>query len=215
MLHRADIFNNETSEVMAHGIEAQLNELFTKLPSIRKDNIGNWLDVFAIKTRLTNYYLHEQARLDNYLTSVMPFLQPSIMMDLFNMPTSLRQNGKLFRIIIKSNSPELEKYALAKGLSTHPYFLNSLQSRIWGIARKKLGLVSYQNKNSDILLKNFKEYVFDAVNSREVKETSYYDYTKVKNIVDRYYNGDLSYSSELDWWLSFELFRQSISHNKL
>jgi len=215
MLHRADIFNNETSEVMAHGIEAQLNELFTKLPSIRKDSIGNWLDVFAIKTRLTNYYSHEQARLDNYLTSVMPFLQPSIMMDLFNMPTSLRQNGKLFRKIIKSNSPELEKYALAKGISTHPYFLNSLQSRIWGIARKKLGFVSYQNKNSDILLKNLKEYVFDAVNSRAVKETSYYDYTKVKNIVDRYYNGDLSYSGELDWWLSFELFRQSISYNKL
>jgi len=53
------------------------------------------------------------------------------------------------------------------------------------------------------------------VNSREVKETSCYNYTKVKNIVDRYYNGDLSYSSEMDWWLSFELFRQSISHNKL
>jgi hypothetical protein len=214
MLSRADIFNNETSELMTRGIEVQLSELFAKLPVIKKDNVGNWLDIFAIKTRLTNYYSHEQARLDNLLTGVMPFLQPSVMSNLFNMPTSLRQNGKLFREIINSNSPELKNFELAKGLSTHPYCFNSLQSRIWGIAKKKLGLSKYQNNNSDILLNNLKEYVYDTINSRVVKETSYYDYTKVKNIVDRYYNGDSSYSNELDWWLSFELFRKSIFDEK-
>jgi len=214
MLPRADIFNNETSELMSWGIAEQLTELFAKLPVIKKDNVGNWLDIFAIKTRLTNYYSHEQARLDNLLTGVMPFLQPSVMSNLFNMPTRLRQNGKLFRKIINSNSPELKKFELAKGLSTHPYFFNSLQSRIWGIAKKRIGLSKYQNNNSHILLNSLKEYVCDILNSRNVKETSYYDYIKVKNIVERYYNGDSSYSNELDWWLSFELFRKSIFNEK-
>ncbi len=97
MLKRADIFTIEVFEQMMKGIEIQLNELFAKLPKIEIDSIGNWLDLFAIKTRLINYYSHEQSRLDNYLISVMPFIQPSLMKNLLNMPIHLRQNGKLFR----------------------------------------------------------------------------------------------------------------------
>ena len=211
MLQRADIFSSDTMEEMMKGIEIQVNELFVKLPKIEKNFLGNWLDIFAIKTRLTNYYSHEQSRLDNYLTSIMPFIQLSILQDLFNMPINLRQNGKLFRKIIKINAPILEKFSLAKGQSTHPYFLNSLQSRLWSIARKKLKLNVYQENNTKILLQNLKEFVYDTVNSKEVKETSYYDHAKVKNIVELYYNGDTTYSNALDWWLSFELFRQKFS----
>lgn len=211
MLQRADVFSSDTMEEMMKGIEIQVNELFAKLPEIEKKFLGNWLDIFAIKTRLTNYYSHEQSRLDNYLTSVMPFIQLSILQDLFNMPINLRQNGKLFRKIIKINAPILEKFSLAKGQSTHPYFLNSLQSRLWIIARKKLKLNVYQENNTRILLQNLKEFVYDTVNSKEVKETSYYVHAKIKNIVELYYNGDTTYSNALDWWLSFELFRQKFS----
>lgn len=214
MLKRADIFTTEVFEQMMKGIDIQLNELFTKLPKIEIDSIVNWLDLFAIKTRLINYYSHEQSRLDNYLISVMPFIQPSLMKNLLNMPIHLRQNGKLFRKIIKNNAPILEKFSLAKGKSVHPYFLNSLQSRLYGVVKEKLKLNKYQENNSHTLLNSLKEYVYDMLNSRDVKETSYYDYTKIKKIVESYYKGDTSLINSLDWWLSFELFRQSFSSSK-
>lgn len=211
MLKRADIFTIEVFEQMMKGIEIQLNELLAKLPKIEIDSIGNWLDLFAIKTRLINYYSHEQSWLDNYLISVMPFIQPSLMKNLLNMPIHLRQNGKLFRKIIKNNAPILEKFSLAKGKSVHPYFLNSLQSRLYGVVKEKLKLNKYRDNNSHVLLNSLKEYVYDMLNSRGVKETSYYDYKKIKKIVELYYKGDTSLINSLDWWLSFELFRQNIS----
>lgn len=209
MLQRADIFTTEVLEQMIKGIEIQLNEIFAKLPQIEKASLMDWLDIFAIKTRLINYYSHEQIRLDNYLTSIMPFIQPSLMKDLYNMPIHLRQNGKLFRKIIKNKASGLEKFGLAKGKSIHPYFLNSLQSRLYGLFRTKLRLNKYQENNTYTLLSHLKEFVYDTINSQEVKETSYYDYSKIKKIAESYYNGDSTFLNALDWWLSFELFRQN------
>lgn len=214
MLERADIFTTEVFEQMMRGIDTQLNDLFAKLPKIEIDSLMNWLDLFAIKTRLINYYSHEQTRLDNYLVSVMPFIQPSLMSNLLNMPIQLRQNGKLFRKIIENNAPILEKFSLAKGQSVHPYFLNSLQSRLYGIVKEKFKLNKYQENYSQTLLNNLKEYVYDMLNSRAVKETSYYDYTKIKTIVESYYKGNTSLIKSLDWWLSFELYRRSFSSLK-
>lgn len=72
MLKRADIFTTEVFEQMMKGIAIQLDELYAKLPKIEIDSIVNWLDLFAIKTRLINYYSHEQSRLDNYLIILNP-----------------------------------------------------------------------------------------------------------------------------------------------
>lgn len=213
ILHRSDIFSSEIILQMENGIELQLDELFTKLPEVRKDDLGNWLDLFAIKTRITNYYSHEQARLDNHLVSVMPFLQPSILKELFNVSPNLRQNGKLYRKIIKSNSPSLRKFALAKGQSIHPYFMGSLQSRLLSLIQRKLGISNYQEKNSFVLLTNLKEFIYDTVNSRAVIETPYYDISKIRKVVDEFYGGNEKYSNELDWWLSFELFRQKYNNS--
>ncbi len=212
-LYRADIFNSVFVEEMGKGIESQLNNIFSKLPKISKNDLGNWLDLFAIKTRITNYYSHEQARLDNNLISIMPFLQPGILKELFNMPISLRQNGKLYRKIINSNFPELKKIPLAKGQSIHPYFMNSLQSRLWSIIQKKVGLNHYKENNSLVLLNNLKEFIYDTVNSRAVIETPYYDISKIRKVVDEFYGGNEKYSNELDWWLSFELFRQKYKNS--
>jgi hypothetical protein len=214
LLQRADIFTTEVIEQMMKGVDIQLNELFANLPNIEIDSLMNWLDLFAIKTRLTNYYAHEQTRLDNYLISVMPFIQPSMMKDLLNMEVYLRTNGKLFRKIIRNNAPILERFDLAKGKSTHPYFLSTFQSRLYGLVKEKLKLNKYHENDSHALLNSLKEYIYDIVYSKYIKETSYYDYLKIKKIVESYYKGDTTYAKSLDWWLSFELFRQNISSTR-
>jgi len=209
-VQRADIFNDDIIEEMNTGVQLQLEELFKILPNINKIGIRNWLDIFAIKTRLTNYYSPEQTWLDRSITSMMPFIQPSILNEILNMPVNLRQNSKLFRNLIKLNAPSLKKFGLAKGKFIHPFFLNSLQSRVWSFIQTKFERERYIVDSTEELLSSLKEFVFDTINSQKVKECSIYDYKKINYIIESYYKGNLYYKSELDWWLSFELLRQSI-----
>lgn len=211
MLERADIFDDDVNNKMMKGIKTQLNKLLNNLPPINEEFLENWLDLFAIKTKIPNNFSSEQTRLDNYVISVMPFIQPSLLENLFNMKVSLRQNRKLFREIINRNAPVLKKINLVKGVMPYPYSLNTLQSRVWIKTKQKLKLKSYNDNNREMMLQKLKEYILDMVNSQEVKETGYYNYAKIEKIVTQYYKGDTSYSYELDWFLSFELFRKEIS----
>jgi len=208
---RADIFNEEINEQMNSGIVFQLEEIIRELPEINKIGIRNWLDIFAIKTRLTNYYSPEQTWLDGNILSIMPFVQPSILNNILNMPIKLKQNSKLFRSLIEFNEPSLKEFALAKGQFVHPYCFNSLQSRLWSAVQSKLARTKNEKNSADQLLTNVKGFVFDTLNSKAVKECSIYDFRKIKRIVESYYSGNVKYRNELDWWLSFELLRQSIT----
>jgi len=210
-LERADIFNDDANNEMIKGVKTQLKKLLNNLPPINEDSLENWLDLFAIKTKIPNNFSPEQTRLDNYVISVMPFIQPSLLENLFNMKVSLRQNRKLFREIINRNAPVLKKFSLVKGVLPYPYSLNTLQSRIWIKTKQKLKLKSYTDNNREMMLNKLKEFILDTINSQDVKETPYYNYSKIGNIVKQYYKGDTSYSYALDWWLSFELFRKEIS----
>ena len=209
-LPHADIFNNDINKLMSESIEAKLDFWFASLPSAEKIGIENWLDLFAIKTRMPNYFLHEQNIIDNAVTSVMPFAQLSLLKTLFNIPVSYRKNGKLLRKLLKKNYPILEKYPLVKGNSTHPYYFNSFQSRILSQLRKKTNKNIYQDNSRDILLNKLKPYILDISSLLDFKNSEIYDTQKVKKIIDGYYKGNSNYGYALDWWLSFELFRQNI-----
>lgn len=142
----------------------------------------------------------------------MPFLQPSLIKKISDMPVKLRSNGRLFREIIFANSPQLKKFNLAKGTVTQPFFFNSLQSRIWSMVNKKMNMNKYIDNKPERMLKNLKEFITDSANSKNVKESGIYNYSKVMGIIENYYNGKKEFQSRLDWWLSFELFRKQIAN---
>ena len=137
----------------------------------------------------------------------MPFAQASLLEYLPALNYYLRKNGILFRNIIKQNNNKLTSFPLAKGEVIHPFVLNSLQSRAWSYFMDKAGLIHKDNTNVQFLL-HLKEYILDIVNSKSTAECGFYDYNKVKNIVYGFYNNDFGLANQLDWWLSFELFRQ-------
>ncbi len=209
-MQRADIFNEEINLQMQNGLIHQFEEAFTHLPKINKNNIREWLDLFAIRTRIPNYIGHEQGRLDGLITGVMPFAQISLLSKLFALAPSEKKNAKLFRDIIKHNSPKLIKYPLVKGTSQHPFKLNTLLSRVWPRVASKLGQTYKEISNTDLLLPKFKEYIYDQINSKVITESSSLDYNKVKNIVDNYYIKS-SNGYALDWLLSFLTFKLTIS----
>ena len=211
--HRADIFNYEIQKEMMEGCNEQLDKIIKELPGVNEIGKENWTDLFAIKTRLTNYYSHEQAHLDELVLNYMPFAQPLLLENLMNLKLMQRRNGRLFREIIKNNYKPLIKYPLAKGLITHPFWFNTIQSRVWNIFRKKIKWKIYNDYNLNNLINLLTPFIQDTIHSQNTRECNYYDYSKIIKLSDSLMKKDVSGKeiSELDWWLAFELFRRQLS----
>ena len=62
----------------------------------------------------------------------------------------------------------------------------------------------------DSMLDMLKEYILDLIHSQEFRNYSGYDVPKIQSMVDCYYAGERHTAHEIDWWLSFELWRQSL-----
>jgi len=215
-LFRADIFSKEIIAEMNEGLHSQLLNIIERMPPVNKMNADNWIDLFALKTRLPNYYSYEQTRLDSMVTAIMPFAQQSLISNLFGVSRKRKNNGRLFRNIIKRNCPKLSSYPLVKGVTKHPYMLNTLQSRIWSMASKRMGSRYKEISNRDILLSLSKTYIYDKINSQDVKEAGIFNNAKVRTMVDEYYHsGTMNTGYSIDWLLSFLLFHESISRTRL
>jgi hypothetical protein len=62
----------------------------------------------------------------------------------------------------------------------------------------------------DLYLNKMKEFTLDSVSSRSVKEYSPYNYELIKNNISNYYNGDVELRKYVDWFITFEIFRQKL-----
>ena len=208
-LNRAEIFNEEYLAIMREGMYYQIENLFQFLPPVEEIQVGNWLDLFALKTRLPNYYGAEQSRLDKYITSYMPFIQPYLLDDLLNISCGVRNNNRLFRKIIRSNYPQLTRYRLAKGNISYPYHLTTLQKRIYFKVHSRGNKPNPHNELNKYLY-SMREFAMDSIHSHSTKEYAAYDYNKIFNKVNSFYEGNSSESGFVDWFISFEIFRQLI-----
>lgn len=209
-LYRADIFSEDVNEIMNKGCYDQLGEYIEEYPSYNEIGIENWLDLLALKCRLVNYIGHEQSRIDSYAFCYMPFVQLSLLDNLFSLPVDLKRNANLFKKILKDNNKLLPKYPLAKGAGLFPYNLSSLQSRLWMLMLKKLNKL-YTNSDSLNFLQKHSEFIKDTISSREVRDSGIYNYNNILKYSECLTGKDLSHTNELDWWLAFELFNKNIS----
>ncbi|MCZ6595234.1 MAG: hypothetical protein O6943_10025 [Bacteroidetes bacterium] len=205
--HRANIFSEECNSLMERGIVDQIEKLVTNLPSIKEIGLGNWLDLFSLKTRLVNYYAPEQARIDNFVTAYMPFVQFIIVKDLLNLPIEKRKNNRLFKSIIKLNYSKLSKYRLAKGNISYPFYFTPLMKRASLLIHSKIS----NNKEwgeLDSFLYKMKEFTMDSLLSNSTKEYAPYDYGRIYKKVTSYYNGEKDNKQFVNWFLTFDIFRQ-------
>jgi hypothetical protein len=208
--NRADIFSEEALVEMEKGVIDQLDSLFEEIPDANQISPARWIDLFSVHSRLINYYAPEQARVDQHVNSFMPLAQKDILSLLFGINVIDKKNGKLFKQLIRQNSIQLTKYPLVKGNITHPFSSSSLGARIHSRVKYKLGL-SYQSKQQIEFLKGLKEFIGDIVQASEVRNYEYYDKKKLERITSDFLTAENNYNSEIDWFLSFELFRQGIS----
>ncbi len=207
---RGEIFNTDTALLMQNGIHKQINEIYSTLPSIKELGDENFLELFAIRTRLPNWGAFEQSRLDHQILNFMPLAQPTMINNVFNIPVKERNHGKLFRNFIKKYTLSLTKYPIVRGTQTHPFNMRSPEIYIWTRLKSKLG-IGYKNLSVHIFLELMKEFIFDTINSASVKNYSAYNYTELSRQIEEYYRGNKNLSSKIDWWLSFEIWRNTLS----
>ncbi len=207
--NKADIFSEECSLLMKRGSIKQIEKLFAILPSQSEIGLGNWLDLFSIKTRLVNFYAQEQGRVDNYVTAYMPFVQPYLLNDILNLPVEKRLKNKLFKDIIKSDKNRLSNYNLAKGNVSYPFYFTPLMKRIYYRIYSQFNKPHSEN-SYDNFLSCMKYFIMDSLNSKPAKEYAPYNYKSIYKEINSYYNGDKSRRKYVDWFLTFEIFRQIV-----
>jgi hypothetical protein len=144
----------------------------------------------------------------------MPFIQIPLQKDLFAIPINKKKNAKLFRQIIKKNSSDLSKLWLAKGSITHPFSLTMIQSRLWNLANKKMKINQPRMNPRVEFLQYIGDYVYDVMSSKSVKEAGFYENRKIEKILNNFRTNPNSGVNELDWLLSFEIFRKG-TNNRL
>ena len=67
---------------------------------------------------------------------------------------------------------------------------------------------AYEDPRPHQFLHKLKPYILDLVGSTEIQSYTPYAYDSVRRAVDAYYKGDMRQASGLDWWLTFEVWRQ-------
>lgn len=207
---KADFFSEDIMRKMKIGAIEQIENIIEEMPDLAKIRLGNWVDLFSIRSRLPNYYAPEQARVDQHTVSFMPLVQKDILKLLFGFKSAEKRNGRLFKRLIRQNSYQLTKHPLVKGSIVHPFNSSSISARLHSRMKNRLGM-KYRSDRPIELFKLLKEFTNDFMHSSEVTNCYLYNKRKVKRIADDFSAMESGYNSEIDWFLSFELFRRGIS----
>jgi len=139
----------------------------------------------------------------------MPLVQKNILYILFGLSEVEKKNGKLFKELIRQNSIKLTKYPLVKGNIVHPFNSSSIRARLHSRVKNRLGL-GFQSKQPIELFNSLKEFINDTIRSSKVRSYDLYDQKKIDRIAKDFSSRGDEYCQEIDWFLSFELFRQGI-----
>ena len=207
--NKGNIFNTEITQRMNKGITDEIQYMFDTMPPLQEMGIANYLDLWSIRARLPNFGADEQARLDEIILNYMPFTQKSFLDMLFSIPADLRANGKLFRDIIAREHPSLKNYPLVKNNTTYPFMFSAQTSIVYTKIKSMLGFVYRESGVHEFLLL-MKDHIFDLVHSRMTREYDPYNYAKLLGTIEQYYAGNTALASQINWWITFELWRRDI-----
>jgi len=209
---KADIFSEEISSEMLDGAVESLGNTLSTMPQPISGQIGDWLDLFSIRTRLVHLSGINQEMMDEALFHLMPFVQPDLLSGFLNLPVEERTNAKLFRSIIRTSSPELTKIPLVKGAESYPFWMNDLMATFWMKIKARTGK-SYQDSLLTDILISQQEQIRDLFASRFVKESGIYDLSKIEQLLHSFYGlNNYTNATSINWMLCFELFRKRLTN---
>ncbi len=209
----ADIFNDDTKKLMQLFSLETIDKMLTEMPAINVFGPDNWIDLMNIRYFKPLNGAIAQSRIDNYLTNFMPFAQPSLLKKVFNFDEKKRRSEVINREILLKNK-YLTKCPIVKYGTIIPFTLNLYSAYFRAMIIRQIK--SYPSSNLELeLLDVLSEFVQDRVNSNAVKNHQYYNHKKIYHMVKEYYNGNKKYAFQLNWWLSYDIWREIISEKSI
>ena len=88
-----------------------------------------------------------------------------------------------------------------------PFNFTPLMKRAYSKIYDKM-IVPKENSEYDIFLNNVKDFLMDSLLSNSAKEYAPYNYKYIYEKVDSYYSGNTGNREFVNWFLTFEVFRQ-------
>jgi hypothetical protein len=111
----------------------------------------------------------------------------------------------LYRNTIRRAAPDLARIPLAKGARTYPFAMPESLVAVYA-ALGRLNRRSRTAPSSGWIAE--RDFVGDLIHSSETRSFGAYDHRKLDALFEDCYGGGVARFSQLDWWLSFELWRR-------
>ncbi len=209
LVPKPKIFKEDFEEMMSENAVEQLRRIFELFPDPGEIGVENFVDLLVAKYRIPNYFGPEQARLDGILPGFMPFAQRSIISGSLGIPVKQRKNSQLFYNAIHNNYPALEDYQLVKNSIAYPYGLTSLASYAYTRVKKSVRK-NPQEESICSLFRVHEKTIREIITRDAVRAYKPYDEESVMSIINGFYNGKKN-SADLNWLLTFEMFRKKLN----
>ena len=208
-IHKANVFTEDARRSMMGGFSQDLAKAVHDLPDSMQGKDATMLDLFAIRYRFPNFFGLSQGRVDARVLNFMPYAQPSYLRAILRTPIQKRKGAQNMRRNIRALDHRLTQYPRVKGQYSHPYILSGLAAMGWMYIRKKM-TPKAGNDVTHRFLEIIREFVLDLAHDTATQTFEAYDCARLKSLITQYYRGESRLAAEVDWWLSFELWRRSL-----
>lgn len=212
LIPKPRIFKEEYEKMMLESAIKQMEDIYQTFPDPKEIGPENFVDLLVVKFRIPNYFGPEQARLDNILPGFTPFAQRSTISASLGIPAMQRKNSQLFYKAIHENYPALKHFPLVKNSTIYPYGLSSLTSYAYIRLKKALG----KNKTGEMASSFFKtreKLIRETITREKIREYKPYNEESVMHIINEFYDRKNKNADDLDWLLTFEIFRKHLNIN--
>ena len=203
----SDIFADEVKQEQLRYAEEAVAELFDKLPDEKQIGSENFVDLLGLRTKLPNYIGQEQARMDEFMVNLTPFVQKTILNTAFGLPLSEKNSARMVKRFIRNNCPALAQVPLVKGDVTYPFSMPNLPAKVFAKIKKCINLNYFDTSKNQFLLSS-KEFMLDTLNSADYDSRGW-SKSKAKALAERFFAGESSLMYDYDKLLTIELFYRS------
>lgn len=198
---------DEILNEMKLNMHSLISDIYSKMPDVHHTEYEKWLELLIMIYKLPHIASSSQAVLDSFSIAYMPYIQTDLMNISFNLNSQEKKNGKMYRKILNESANNLNNYYLVKNTITYPYNTSTFSSRII-FAYKNRSKATYKDKSAEIFLMSMKEFIYDTTDSISFTNYELYDHKKIKGVVNEFYDGNKKHADYLNWWLTFEIWRQ-------
>lgn len=205
----ADVFRDSLLQLMKAGLKERAEQAISEMPAAAEIGIGNWIDTWDVRQRLSNISSRSQQTLDDILRNFMPFVQRQVIEKAMFIPSHIRARNHIIDMMIRHNAKDLRRIPTIRNGLKMPYGTGRIAGKIRAILGNRW---SYKENTNQKFLNIHRERIKDIASDCQLHQRDIYDPGKIAALVNNYYQtGELEL--EMIWWLSFEVFRQKFKLN--